>query len=306
MYAYQVYKNAYQDSLELNENLGDGLVRLFNLLPDKRRIHLDSVTELAHLCMDLRSRCEPSYPIAGDQNQKHRYLIKLLLAYNLHDIGDLPIDIPEESIHTPETASRRREIQHGDWISSTDYSDEKYNGPIRGRIIAEAIQSCFCPSASTPRLNKIIIGQLPFDDVESETPMRDECDLLDLIARIAYQHHEAYNGKGWPLGIKLCPDDPTMDVTFFDFIAGWFINKSTRGDQPREIIASTPGQVLAAIAERQAESKRKYDGEPMYNPRWVSFFRTHLDEVDKIVSNIFPDVKTIRTLQPKQPSHGGK
>jgi hypothetical protein len=118
-----------------------------------------------------------------------------------------------------------------------------------------------------------------------------QSEQLRLNAAVALEHHECYDGKGWPRGVRLDPTDPTADVTFFDFISGWFVNKSCRGAHSRFIAASTPAQVLAAIDARQALSLQRSSGsEPMYNRHWVQFCHEHLDRVNEVVVRAFPDV----------------
>lgn len=265
--------------------------RLFKLLPAKRQTHLNSVTQLAHKLMNLRMQHDTNYPISGNDEERSSYLYRLLIGYNLHDIGDLPINIPLSLIYSSETTTRREQIKQGDWISSGSYDAEKFDAPIRGHIISRAVHFALDGDFEIPTQFRKIIAELGFEKNDKKLLTQEEHELLALVALIAYQHHEYYDGKGWPRGLQLDPADSTMDVTFFDFIAGWFVNKMTRSANPRKIISSTPAQVLEAIDKRQAESLlRTPDGEPMYNRFWVEFMREHLDEVDDVVDEIFPDV----------------
>ena len=277
--------------LNLNSSIIEQLTQIFLMLSPKRQTHLNSVTHLAHQLMNLRMKHDPNYPISGNESEKQLHLKKLLLAYNLHDIGDVPVEISDSFIYTDETANRREQIKQGDWTSSGDYDDEKFNAPIRGYLVAKAIHLALDKNSAINPQDKNIIDQLGFDENSRLTLKKNEHNLLDLIAFVAYHHHEYYDGKGWPRGIKLNPNDSTMDVTFFDFIAGWFVNKMTRGANPRKIMASTPAQVLEAIDKRQAESLRRTPGgEPMYNRFWVEFMREHLEEMNEVVEGIFSDV----------------
>lgn len=280
------------EKLHLNPEMVEVFQKLFQKLSETRQIHLNSVTHLAHQLMQLRMNYESSYPVSGTRAQQQLHLIKLLLAYNLHDIGDLPVEITENLLDTPETALRREQIQQGDWISLGEYAAEKFNAPIRGYIITRALHLAIDKNSELSPPDKILVEQLGIDPAQRCQLNPHEHELLDLIAFVAYHHHEYYDGKGWPRGVKLNPHDATMDVTFFDFIAGWFVNKMTRGANPIKITASTPAQVLEAIDQRQAESLRRTPGgEPMYNRFWVKFMREHLAEVTAIVVEIFPDVK---------------
>ena len=293
LYVERLLPDEIRNELTISSNILDELKRIFLMLSPKRQIHLNDVTHLAHLLMSLRMKHDPDYPISGDEHKKQLYLIKLLIAYNLHDIGDVPVDIPNSLIYTTETERRREEIKQGDWISSGQYDDEKFNAPIRGYIIANAVHSAMSKNKVINSIEQNIIAQLGFDKNRNYCLIGAEHDLFNLIAFVTFHHHEYYDGKGWPRGIKLNPNDSTLDVTFFDFIAGWFVNKMTRGDHPRKIIASTPAQVLEAIDKRQAESLcRTSGGEPMYNRFWVEFMREHLVEVNEVVGGIFPDVVT--------------
>jgi len=288
-YVKRLISPNFCQALYLNPELIDFLEQIFTNLSAKRQIHLNSVTQLAESLMQLRMKFDAAYPISGDEMQRRLHLIKLLIAYNLHDIGDLPVEIPFSLIETAETSRRREEIQRGDWISSGPYAAEKFDAPIRGHIIVQALLANFRQNATLPQ--KMIIRELDLPEKISNPLSPEEIALLDLIDLVAFHHHEYYDGKGWPRGIQLNPKNTTLDVTFFDFIAGWFVNKSTRGANPRKIEASTPAQVLEAIDKRQAESLRRTpDGEPMYNRFWVEFMREHLDEVNEVVGGIFPDV----------------
>lgn len=268
------------------------LARLFTWLPEKRQRHLNDVTQLAYKLMNLRSQKEQTYPVAGTEQQKQQFLGRLMMAYNVHDIGDVPIMIPETLLRTPQTDRRRREIQSGDWISYGDYDKEKFDSPIRGHIVLKAIEMV----VEHKNVSKydMIIEQLKLPDTLKISS--SESKALDIMKRVAFQHHEYYDGKGWPRGIKLDPFDPVMDITFFDFIAGWFSHKQSRGDHPTTFQASTPAQVLKVINERQEKSlRRSPSGEPMYNRYWVDFVTDNLHLVDPVVDSIFADVKAIRT-----------
>jgi len=294
MYAVSMMEKEKIHWKELSPRLFEELIRLFYMLPSRRQIHLNSVTELAHRLMTLRMQHDANYPISGEMDERQKYLFWLLIAYNLHDIGDIPITIPDDLVYMNETASRREQIKQGDWISSGSYSSEKFDAPIRGKVIASAVHLALDRESDLPDALKYIARDLGYKGNESWHFSPKEHQLLDLIEQVAYQHHEYYDGKGWPRGIKLDPRDSTIDVTFFDFIAGWFVNKMARGTNLKPIAASPPIKVLQAIDKRQEESLKRNPGfEPMYNRHWVKFMRTHLSEVNEIVCQIFPDVAAI-------------
>lgn len=187
------------------------LERCFIQLSPKRQVHLDSVTRLAHKFTLLRRRYEPAYPCAGLEVEVEQFMLKLLLAYNLHDFGDIPVEIPKEFIYTEETAKRRQEIMEGDWISSAPYDADKFDPPIRGYLIHRSIMAALdVDEPGTPPLDSII-AQLGLQNMERRKLDRKEREQLEWNARVAYQHHEYYDGKGWPRGVKLDPRDPLMD-----------------------------------------------------------------------------------------------
>jgi hypothetical protein len=70
----------------------------FDLLPERRRIHLDSVTRMAHELISLRRGCDSTYlPVTdGDGEECPALLVNLLIAFNLHDIGDVPREHPRK------------------------------------------------------------------------------------------------------------------------------------------------------------------------------------------------------------------
>ena len=108
MYTDSLLSENFPGIPETNGRCQNLLRHVFSLLPPKRQLHLNAVTRLAHALMNLRRRYEPSYPIYGDEEDVQNMMTRLLIAYNLHDIGDVPVDIPEELIYTSETSTRRQ------------------------------------------------------------------------------------------------------------------------------------------------------------------------------------------------------
>ena len=295
MYATQLIRACAGNLDPRYEDLMAAFSHCFSQLPPNRQTHLNAVTELAHRLMLLRRGHEFDYPIVGTDGEVERYLARLLLACNMHDFGDIPVEIPEEWIHTDETITRREAIKQGDWISSAGYGAEKFDAPIRGQMIHRAIHIALDAGEAKRAPFDLIIQQLGLTKETQERlsgAAREQC-LWN--TKVAFQHHEYYDGKGWPRGIELDPEDRLMDIIFADFMAGWYIDKVTRGDPPGEIKASVPATVLEAIEKRQAASAARHPRDiPMYHPRWVALAKEHLGDVDDIVDSIFPDVKARR------------
>ncbi len=282
------------------------LEHCFGQLSVKRQSHLDAVTRLGHGFIQLRRREEPNYPNAATGPEAERSTLRLLLAWNLHDFGDIPVKIPVEFIHTEATARRREEIKRGDWISSAPYDDEKFDAPIRGWLIHQAIRAALDADAPLTAPSDAIITQLGLPATLRRKLSALEREQLDWNALVAYQHHEYFDGKGWPRGVKLDPNDPLMDVTFADFQSGWYADKMSRGDKARPISATLPADVFAAMEVRQIESlARNPAGAPMYHRGWLALVKAYPTEVDALIDGIFPDVRRRREKPPALPAKAG-
>ncbi len=288
--AINLISEYFNEQIEISSSFQNMLFSIFKQFTDKRKKHLNDVTMLAWHLMKLRKEIDQTY--IPNQDLFDRKISILLLAFNFHDIGDLISFIPDIYQKNSIIKKRKEEIQKGDWISSTSYSEEKFFAPVKGRAICQTIiKGLYTPSELTDDENKII-ESCHLKNYLNISKDHVAHPLLNAIDDVAYHHHEAYNGKGWPEGIHLDPENIFYDITFFDFIAGWFSDKTIRGDQTKFIPASTPDIVLEAIHKREKINRQKYPGlGSMYHPGWTDFFEKHLDEIIQIVAGIFPDVQ---------------